>query len=216
MQGYVGDLALIPGFNPAAFGITPVNNTLPGCDPFPGGRVCTRAELLAMYNNPAYRPYSPNSGPLYSNIAYNLLGLALEKVYSKTFEEVVEDLIITPLGLEKTTFIPPPQIQTQHYYPSQETPGSCPTSQTTIPQAEYGPHQTTCSSSSNRSYNIISSPRPQRANGNNPAPSSSRCNNSSAPPGKSYVQMTSTSAFRAQSTCTRKPGAYAGTPVLRS
>jgi CubicO group peptidase (beta-lactamase class C family) len=55
-----------------------------------------------MFNNPAELPHSPNSGPLYSNIAYNLLGMTLTKVWGKRFEDVVHDLIWEPLKLSKT------------------------------------------------------------------------------------------------------------------
>jgi CubicO group peptidase (beta-lactamase class C family) len=105
--GYVGDLGVIPSFIPSQFGIPPVNETPPACDPFPGGRVCTYEEVIEMFNDPAELPHSPNSGPLYSNIAYNLLGLALEKVHGKSFEDVVKELIFDPLNLSKSTFTPP-------------------------------------------------------------------------------------------------------------
>ncbi|KAH7112553.1 beta-lactamase/transpeptidase-like protein [Dendryphion nanum] len=105
--GFVGDLAVIPGFDPRLLGIPPVNNTHPGCDSFPGAQPCNYTQVIDMFNHPSQLPHSPNGGPLYSNIAYNLLGMALEKVHSKTYEEVVADLILRPLGLTKSTFIPP-------------------------------------------------------------------------------------------------------------
>ena len=107
---YVGDLAVVPGFNPAALGLPSVNNTrdiTSTCDPFPGGRVCTREEVLAGLNNPAYHPRYSNSEPSYSNIGYNLLGMALESVHNKTAEQVIHDLIIAPLSLNRTTFSVP-------------------------------------------------------------------------------------------------------------
>ena len=60
-----------------------------------------------MFNNAAELPHSPYSGPVYSNIGYNLLGMALANVYSKTFEQVIQDLILDPLNLTDTTFVPP-------------------------------------------------------------------------------------------------------------
>ncbi|KAF2017479.1 beta-lactamase/transpeptidase-like protein [Aaosphaeria arxii CBS 175.79] len=105
--GFVGDLAVIPTFDPASVGIGPQNNTHPGCDPFPGGKTCSYEQVIDMFNNPSQLPHSPNSGPLYSNIGFNLLGMALEKVHGKTFEEVVQDLILSPLELSQSTFIPP-------------------------------------------------------------------------------------------------------------
>lgn len=107
---YVGDLAVVPGFNPAMLGLPNANTTgvsMSTCDLFPGGRVCTRKELLAGLNNPVYHPRSPDSGPVYSNIGYTLLGMALEAVHNKSPEQVIHDLIISPLGLTKTKFTLP-------------------------------------------------------------------------------------------------------------
>lgn len=107
---YVGDLAVVPGFNPAILGLPSVNNTgdkISTCDAFPGTRVCTHEELLAGLNDPAYHPRSPNSGPLYSNVGYSLLGMALEAVHNQSVEQVIQDLILSPLSLSKTTFSVP-------------------------------------------------------------------------------------------------------------
>lgn len=105
--GYVGDLSVIPSFVPAQFGIQPVDNILPGCDLVPGGPVCTRQEVVDMFNDLVETPRSPNTGPSYSNIGFNLLGMALANAHSKTFEEVIQDLILDPLKLSKSTFVPP-------------------------------------------------------------------------------------------------------------
>ncbi|UPX13311.1 uncharacterized protein EKO05_0003827 [Ascochyta rabiei] len=107
---YTGDLAIVPGFKPATLGLPSINGTgdkVSTCDPFPGGRVCTREEVVAGLNNPAYHPRSPDSGPLYSNIGYNLLGMALEAAHNKTSEQVIHDLIVKPLGMSKTSFSVP-------------------------------------------------------------------------------------------------------------
>ncbi|KAJ4357228.1 uncharacterized protein N0V89_001803 [Didymosphaeria variabile] len=105
--GYVGDLALIPGFSPAQIGLPNVTHKLPGCDVYPGGRVGSRSEVLDMFNDAAYLPTSLNSGPLYSNIAFNLLGMALEHVHSKCFEQVIQDLIFDPIGMKNSSFATP-------------------------------------------------------------------------------------------------------------
>jgi hypothetical protein len=99
---------VIPGFNPAALGLPIINNTLPKCDPYPGGRICSRNEVLDGFNNPAYFPRSSNAGPLYSNVGYNLLGIALGAAHGKSSEEAIKELIIEPLKLQKTTFEVPP------------------------------------------------------------------------------------------------------------
>ncbi|KAF3049596.1 hypothetical protein E8E11_009297 [Didymella keratinophila] len=107
---YVGDLAVVPGFNPAILGLPSVNAIgvkMSTCDLFPGTRVCTREEIVAGLNNPAYHPRSPNSGPMYSNIGYTLLGMALAAAHNKTPEQAIHDLVIDPLGLDKTKFTLP-------------------------------------------------------------------------------------------------------------
>ena len=93
-----------PNATIAGLGLPPLPNTLPGCDPVPGGRICTPQEILDLFNNPAYRPYSPNSRALYSNIAYILLGKALESVHDTTYEDVIQKLILDPVGMSKSTF----------------------------------------------------------------------------------------------------------------
>lgn len=110
---YVGDLAIVPGFNPAMLGLPSTNDTgskVSTCDPFPGGRICTREEVIAGLNDPAYHPRSPDSGPLYSNIGYTLLGMAFEAVHNKSSEQAIHDLVIDPLGLGKTKFTLPEKV----------------------------------------------------------------------------------------------------------
>lgn len=110
---YVGDLAIVPGFNPAMLGLPSTNDTgskVSTCDPFPGGRICTREEVIAGLNDPAYHPRSPDSGPLYSNIGYTLLGMVLEAVHNKSSEQAIHDLVIDPLGLSKTKFTLPEKV----------------------------------------------------------------------------------------------------------
>lgn len=112
---FVGDLAVVPGFNPALLGLPSIDSTgakVSTCDPFPGGRICTREEVIAGLNNPAYHPRSPDSSPLYSNIGYTLLGMALEAVHHKSAERAIHDLIIDPLRLRKTTFSVPSNTST--------------------------------------------------------------------------------------------------------
>lgn len=60
-----------------------------------------------MFNDPAYSPASPNSGPLYTNIAYNLLGMALEHVHSKPYEQIIQELVFNPLGMHNSSFETP-------------------------------------------------------------------------------------------------------------
>lgn len=106
-KGYVGDLSLVPGFSPEQLGLPNVTHKLPGCDTFPGGKVCTKPQVFDMFNEQAYHPASPNSGPLYTNIAYNLLGMALEQVHSKSYEQIIKELIFDPIGMNHSSFETP-------------------------------------------------------------------------------------------------------------
>lgn len=47
--------------------------------------------------------FKPGKSSAYSNSNYYLLGTILEKVYRKPYSEILENLIIQPLGLKKTT-----------------------------------------------------------------------------------------------------------------
>ncbi|KAG9188385.1 hypothetical protein G6011_02308 [Alternaria panax] len=104
--GYTTDLGFSPA-TAAALGLPKINNTLPGCDPIPGGRVCTDQEVLDEFNNSAYAPRSPESRAMYSNIGYILLGKALEAVYNRSYEDVIQTLIFDPVGMPKSTFVVP-------------------------------------------------------------------------------------------------------------
>jgi CubicO group peptidase (beta-lactamase class C family) len=64
----------------------------------------TATEAIAMFNAPVELPRSPNSGPLYSNLGFNLLGMALERVHGSTYEDIIQRLIIEPLDLSDTSF----------------------------------------------------------------------------------------------------------------
>jgi hypothetical protein len=57
-----------------------------------------------MYNNPYYQPPSPNSEPLYSNIAYDLLGLALMNAHNKSYEQIIDEMIFKPTGMNNSCF----------------------------------------------------------------------------------------------------------------
>lgn len=56
-------------------------------------------------------PRSPSSGPLYSNVGFNLLGMALESVYGTSYENIIQRMILDPLGMENTTFKMPDQTE---------------------------------------------------------------------------------------------------------
>lgn len=67
-------------------------------------RVWTRREMLD-YARAHYRPVgAPGVLFHYSDTNYDLLGLVLEAVTGKPFHEAVRELVLTPLGLERTWY----------------------------------------------------------------------------------------------------------------
>lgn len=50
--------------------------------------------------NPAYAPFTT---PVYSNIGYAILGLVIERVTGVSFSQYIQNAIIEPLGLNKTS-----------------------------------------------------------------------------------------------------------------
>ncbi|KAF2655858.1 beta-lactamase/transpeptidase-like protein [Lophiostoma macrostomum CBS 122681] len=73
---------------------------VPPCGAWP---LCTRAEFFAGLGK-MYPSYAPWETPTYSNIAYQLLAYALENVTGRTFEEVLQEGVVKPLGLTRTYY----------------------------------------------------------------------------------------------------------------
>ncbi|PVH98034.1 beta-lactamase family protein [Periconia macrospinosa] len=67
---------------------------------------CTDDDLIDTIKN--YDPiFQPNQQSTYSNIAFELLGLVIEKVSNKTYEAYIDDAIFKPLGMSKSTLSKP-------------------------------------------------------------------------------------------------------------
>ena len=63
---------------------------------------CSREQTLeALQARPLI--YLPNTTPGYSNTGYILLGMILESATGKTYEEVLQEALVGPLGLKGTT-----------------------------------------------------------------------------------------------------------------
>ncbi|KAH9904273.1 beta-lactamase/transpeptidase-like protein [Xylariomycetidae sp. FL2044] len=86
------------GFPPA-----PVNET-PVCGEV---RPCSRAQFFAGIAN-VPPSFAPSRNAAYSNLAYHLLGYALEAITSRNFTEMLETDIINKLGLQRTFYTKPP------------------------------------------------------------------------------------------------------------
>ncbi len=66
----------------------------------------TFAELLDGLKT-RYPVFRPNDRSSYSNIGYSLLGLALARLTKKTYEQSVQQTILSPLNLSSTGFTKP-------------------------------------------------------------------------------------------------------------
>ncbi|KAI6087749.1 beta-lactamase/transpeptidase-like protein [Hypoxylon rubiginosum] len=62
---------------------------------------CTRAQFFAGIGK-FYPSLAPFQTPAYSNVAFQLLGYALETITGKSFQTLMEDSVIGPLGLNNT------------------------------------------------------------------------------------------------------------------
>ncbi|KAF2826388.1 beta-lactamase/transpeptidase-like protein [Ophiobolus disseminans] len=68
---------------------------------------CNANDLLDVVKSK--RPlFAPNMKSTYSNVAFELLGLVLEKVTNRTYKSYIDDAIFKPLNMSKSTLSLPP------------------------------------------------------------------------------------------------------------
>ncbi|KAH7411775.1 beta-lactamase/transpeptidase-like protein [Phaeosphaeria sp. MPI-PUGE-AT-0046c] len=82
---------------------------LPDCDEYSPNyeKPCTARDLFNVVKSK--RPlFAPNMKSTYSNVAFELLGLVLERVTNKTYEEYIHEAIFKPLDMSKSTITTPP------------------------------------------------------------------------------------------------------------
>lgn len=58
-------------------------------------------------NNPATPEFVPGMKWQYSNIGYNVIQLLLEDVSGKSFQQIAEEIVFKPLGMNNSTFVYP-------------------------------------------------------------------------------------------------------------
>ena len=118
-EGGLGDLAVDSEFNPDPLknGFPPVdegalapcmkNSTDRACTSqgmfncYFGGGVLIRVEIVKMARRKR-RVFNPNDRSTYSNVAFSLLGLALERVTGESYDKVLYASILGPLGMKNT------------------------------------------------------------------------------------------------------------------
>jgi D-alanyl-D-alanine carboxypeptidase len=72
-----------------------------------GERLVTPAEVIVALAETHDRYFEPGAGWHYSNAAYILAGMILEKVTGQPLADLLRTRIVEPLGLEHTTIAPP-------------------------------------------------------------------------------------------------------------
>ncbi|OJJ43562.1 hypothetical protein ASPZODRAFT_19286 [Penicilliopsis zonata CBS 506.65] len=104
LYGILGDEALLYGFPPLA------EKNIPPCGLGEGvwdqEAPCNRTEFLDGFRNEP-PSYAPASYPAYSNGAYELLAFALVRITGKPFEELFDEALVQPLGLNSTFYSMP-------------------------------------------------------------------------------------------------------------
>ena len=94
--------------DPTRWGLPPVSHKrTPACDEYRGYNPCTRKELLQTIQSNAPL-YPPNQKSTYSNVAFELLGLAIENVTGLSYEDYIVSSILNPLRMKDTSFAKPP------------------------------------------------------------------------------------------------------------
>ncbi|KAI8631913.1 beta-lactamase/transpeptidase-like protein [Xylariaceae sp. FL1651] len=104
----LGELTQTPSTrdNVLQYGFPPLTNSeRPPCGDYP---TCDRQQFfngIGLF----YPSLAPFTTPAYSNVAFQLLGYALETITGKKFESLLEDTLIKPLGLNNTFLRAPAQ-----------------------------------------------------------------------------------------------------------
>jgi len=95
--------------DPTSVGLPPASRQgLPTCDEYHHyDPPCNSIDLLAQLKT--LKPlFAPNQKSSYSNLNFELLGLALESVTGKPYAEYIQHAIFNPLNMTSTSFTPPP------------------------------------------------------------------------------------------------------------
>ncbi|KAF5635248.1 beta-lactamase 3 [Fusarium sp. NRRL 25303] len=85
-----------------AYGLPPVEDSdYPPCGVVGLNKGCTGQEILLGMKT-SYPQTTPNERPAYSNVAFVILGLALEEYTGKTYAQLLEEMVSGPLNMNKT------------------------------------------------------------------------------------------------------------------
>ncbi|KAF2105592.1 beta-lactamase family protein [Lophiotrema nucula] len=105
-QGDVFNLFRRMPYEPWEIGLPPLSNdakdALPKCDEYGDNY---EPKCLKKAKDPVF---APNQKSTYSNVAFELLGLAISKVTGLSYEDYIGEAIFKPLGMSKSTLSRPP------------------------------------------------------------------------------------------------------------
>lgn len=93
--------------DPTAMGLPPATKEgCPTCDEYNDYLPCTQEDLLKAVIT--LKPvFAPDEKSTYSNVAFELVGIALERVTGMDFSRYLEESIFKPLGMHSTSMDPP-------------------------------------------------------------------------------------------------------------
>ncbi|PGH01412.1 hypothetical protein AJ80_09012 [Polytolypa hystricis UAMH7299] len=87
------------------YGLPPLSaSEVPGCNL---DSLCGRAAEFFSHFSQQPPVALPGTTPIYSNAEFQILGYAIESITGKSFESVLQDHILGPLGMEKTSLSTP-------------------------------------------------------------------------------------------------------------
>ncbi|KAL0937379.1 beta-lactamase-like protein 2 [Colletotrichum truncatum] len=93
----------------------------PSCGGFLGERRCTREDFLSVFKNSRPPIYPVYQSPVYSNPGTALVGLVVEGATGKPFEQVLQELILDPVGMGNTSYPSPPKDLSKLFIPENST-----------------------------------------------------------------------------------------------
>lgn len=106
----MNDLSNLP-FPWPSLGFPPLSaNSTPGCQGINGLPPCSESEFYRDFSkhHPVYQPFTT---PMYSNLGFAILGLALERISNTTYVSYIQETILSTLGLNNTSLSPPSALE---------------------------------------------------------------------------------------------------------
>ncbi|OBS23202.1 hypothetical protein FPOA_03756 [Fusarium poae] len=84
------------------YGLPPIeDDEYPPCGVATLNKACTGQDIINGMET-SYLQTTPNERPAYSNMAFVLLGMAIEEYTGKTFEQLLKDIVTDPLDMSNT------------------------------------------------------------------------------------------------------------------